>query len=881
VAVALLAVLKSGGAYLPIDPKYPSKRIAFMLEDSQASLLVTRGTEKLPGVSHEFSDRSRATVCLDAEDKLIDKERSGNVLSGARSGNLAYVIYTSGSMGEPKGVAIEHRNAAAFLHWTKSVFSRAELAGVLASTSFCFDLSVFELFAPWGVGGKVILVDNALSVADLAARSDITLINTVPSAMSELLAAGGLPRSVRTVNLAGEPLKTELVRQIYAFETVDKVVDLYGPSETTTYSTFALRKPDAPPTIGRPIANTRVYLLDGARQPVPIGVPGEIFIGGAGVARGYLRRPELTAEKFLRDPFAGRAGARMYRTGDLARFRSDGSIEYLGRADDQVKIRGYRIELGEIEAVLSRHPAVQEVAVVARNGPASASAHSGNGASVKELAVYFVAKEGMPAAAELRNFLRGKLPEFMVPATFVALEALPLTPNGKVDRRALAARGAEPPTRSIEGFVAPRNQLEEMIAQVWRVALKIERIGVLDDFFDLGGHSLLATRVAGRLRTALDIDLPLRKFFEARTIAELAREIETGRGVNVPAIARAAPPDRAPLSFAQRRLWYLHQLDPGLVAYNMPAAYRVRGPLHIESLERALHQLVQRHDSLRTAVSECAGEPLQRILAEARLSVPKIDLTGMPAAHAEREIAREMNEDAERAHDLDAAPLMRGKILRLADADHVLLVNFHHMVCDGSSLAIFYRELAALYQEYARGQEPSLPALAVRYADYAVWQHRVFDEGRLEPQLAYWRRQLGGKLAPLNLPTDRERFATQTYRGGRVSRRLSGVLSRALKQLARKQQTTPFMIFLAALKLLLSRLSGENDIVVGSTIAGRNRSELEGLIGFFINALALRSDLSGNPRFVDLLQRVREVCLEAYTHQDAPIEIVGEELKPE
>jgi amino acid adenylation domain-containing protein len=902
-AVALLAVLKSGGAFLPLDPNYPRERIAFMLEDSRASVLLTQekflSSKESSVVRSQFSNRRGAIVCLDAERKRIAKESSNNLSNKARSGNLAYVIYTSGSTGEPKGVAIEHRNAAAFLRWTKSVFSPAELAGVAASTSICFDLSIFELFAPWSAGGKVILIDSALALAELARRSDITLINTVPSAMSALLAAGCLPRSVRTVNLAGEPLKAEMVRQIYATGAVEKVYDLYGPTETTTYSTCALRRADGRATIGRPIANTRIYILDAALQPVPIGMPGEIFIGGAGVARGYLRRRQLTAKKFLRDPFAGRAGARMYRTGDRARFHPEGTIEYLGRADDQVKIRGYRIELGEIEAVLARHPAVRVCAVVVRRSKRVVS-ESGNqkpvlspveGSAIENrksdehLAAYVVAKEGTLAAAELRDFLRGKLPEFMVPSTFVGLAALPLTANGKVDRRALAASVGEPMDPRARDFVAPRSEIEELIAQTWRAVLKIERIDVLDDFFDLGGHSLLATRVAARLRAALDAELPLRVLFEARTIAALAREIEARRGnrrgIALPKIPRAAPGDRAPLSFAQRRLWFLHKLDPGLTAYNMPAAYRLRGPLSIATLERALDQLVQRHEILRTAIVEIDGEPMQQILAEAQLSLTKIDLTGMPAARTERGIARLANEDAERPYDFGAAPLMRAQILRLADDDHVLLMNFHHMICDGSSLALFYGELAALYEAYLRGQEPLLPAPAVRYADYVLWQQRALREGWLAPQLAYWRRQLGGRLAPLDLPLDGERSAIQTDRGGRVSRGLSGALSEKLKRLARSEQVTLFMILLAALKLLLARLSGENDIVVGSTVAGRNRSELDGLVGFFINALALRSDLSANPRFVELLRRVREVCLEAYTHQDAPFELVVEELGPE
>jgi amino acid adenylation domain-containing protein len=803
-------------------------------------------------------------VCLDGDAAVIARQSAKNPTIHIGSKNFAYVIYTSGSTGQPKGIAIEHRNAVAFLWWTNSAFSRAELAAVAASTSICFDLSIFELFAPLSCGGKVILAQDALDLAERIERNDITLVNTVPSAMNELLAAGGLPRSARTVNLAGEPLTPELVRQLYATGTIDKVYDLYGPSETTTYSTFALRRAHGRATIGRPVANTQIYLLDAALQPVPVGVPGEIFIGGAGVARGYLHRPELTAEKFLADPFARRSGARMYRTGDLGRYDSNGNIEYLGRSDNQVKIRGYRIELGEIEAALAAHPAVRECVAVARKSAEPSDNPKSKIRNLKsdtQLLAYFVPTAGiLPSTIELRDFLREKLPEFMLPSVFMPVEALPLTPNGKVDRPALPKVDADA-GRVTPEFAAPRNELEEVVAQVWREVLDTERFGVFDDFFDLGGHSLLAVRVVARLRRTFGVELPLRGLFEARTVAGLAREIDAlrsaGRGVALAGIVSARRPGPVPLSFAQRRLWFLHKLEPDLAAYNMPAAHRIHGPLHVALFERALHQIIRRHEVLRSAVVEIGGEPMQQIQPNAALHVPVIDLSALPAEQGEREVARYSNEDAEQPFDLATAPLMRAKVLRLGGREHVLLLNFHHIVCDGWSLAVLYREVAALYESFSQGREGALAPLPAQYADFAVWQQHSLQTGQLEPQMAYWRRQLGG-VARVDLPADWERPLAQTYRGGKVSRRLSRDLTAALKALARKEHATLFMMLLAALAIVLSRLAARDEMVVGSTIAGRNRPELEGLIGFFINALPLRVDLSGNLPFVELLERVVE-----------------------
>ena len=888
--VGLLAVLKAGAAYVALDPKYPRQRIEFMLKDADVEVLLTEqklaANLPLSAASAEPAKANVKVVCLDGDGKIIARHDPKNLSSAVTARNLAYVIYTSGSAGQPKGVAIEHCNVVAFLHWAKSVFGADELSGVLASTSICFDLSAFELFTPLSWGGRVILVENALALSELSESRKVTLINTVPSALAELLGSARLPSSLKTVNLAGESLKPELVRKIYQSGTVEKVYDLYGPSETTTYSTFTLRGSEGRATIGRPIANTKIYLLDRALQPVPVGVLGELYIGGAGVARGYLNRPGLTQEKFVADPFAANADERLYRSGDLARYLPDGNIEYLGRADNQVKIRGYRIELGEIEAALGRNPLIKECAVVARETELTAIPDSKFQISdwQKEL-IAFVVPIGKvaPPDAELRGFLRQSLPEFMVPARFVALESLPLTPNGKVDRQALPALdGARP--RVARKFAAAHGEIEELVAQIWREVLGLDEIGVEDNFFDLGGHSMLATRVAARLRGSFNIDLPLRKLFELPTISTLAAYVgELRRGqcgiVDAP-ILPVVRGGALPLSSAQQRLWFLHKLDPDGSAYNIPAAYRVSGVLDVVALHRALNEILRRHESLRTAIVEDHGRPCQKFLANAELTLPLVDLTQLSPEQADAEVLRLVAEDARLPYDLGGAPLLRAKLLRLGKEQHVIILNFHHIVADGSSLGEFYRELALLYDGLVSGSMPALPTLAVQYADYCSWQQEWLASPAAQAQLAYWRRQLSGALAPLELPADFPRPARQSYRGARLSRRLSVELTGALKSFSRREGATLFMTLLAAFNILLARLSGQRDIVIGSTIAGRSRPEVQGLIGFFINALALRSDVSGELSFKTLLQQVREICLDAYTHQELPFERIVEALNP-
>jgi amino acid adenylation domain-containing protein len=898
--VVLLGVLKAGGAYLPIDPAYPPERIGFLLDDAQVELLITR-IRLIEDRGWRTDDRWRApgfdrltkVLCLDRDAALIRnwwKETDPNFK--VRSKNLAYLIYTSGSTGQPKGVAVEHRNAAALLGWARSVFSPEELSGVLASTSICFDLSVFEIFLPLCAGGTVILVENALQLNACLAKNRVTLVNTVPSVMRELLAGGGLPPSVRVVNLAGEPLSADLVRQVYHAGAVKKVYDLYGPSETTTYSTFALRTPESRATIGRPVANTRIYILDENLQPLPAGVAGEIFIGGAGVARGYLNRPELTRDGFLPDPFARSKSARMYRTGDLGRFLDDGNIEYLGRLDRQVKIRGYRIEPGEIEAALDSHPAIAQSIVVARarevfQAPPAENPQSAirNPPSDPRLVAYLVSRGGLlPAAGKLQTFLRRRLPEFMLPEVFLPLDRVPLNANGKIDDRALPQPEGER-AGAAGKFVPPRDEIEELIAGTWRDALGIEPVGVNDNFFELGGHSLLAARVAGRLRASFGIELEIRKLFEMPTVAALARHIEQLRGhqsaTALPAPGGAAAGDQAPLSFAQRRLWFLHRLEPRLTAYNMPAAYRIQGPLDLAAFGKALTQMLDRHESLRTAMVEIDGEPAQRIFDHVKIKIPIVELAGRAGAEKDAEIRQRLDEEARQPFDLGGAPLLRLRLLRFAREDHALLITFHHMIADATSLAIFYRELAAFYEAASRRGVARMPAVTARYADFAVWQRDGIEHPAFKTQLEYWKQRLGGKLAPLDLPRDFEPSKAPPFRGARWTRRLPAQLTEAIQGAARRQGATLFMTLLAALKVLLGRWSGREDIVVGTTVAGRSRTEFEGVIGFFINAVALRTDLSGSPTFAELLGRVRESCLDALSCQDVPFERVVEEIRPQ
>jgi amino acid adenylation domain-containing protein len=863
---AILAVLEAGGAYVPLDPQYPAERLALIAADAGIALILTQEllAPKLPA-------GGPPAVCLDSAAPAAPLPAAGAAarLTPAAAGpdNLAYVIYTSGSTGRPKGVAVEHRSACCLLRWAGELFAPPDLARVLAATSINFDLSIFELFAPLAAGGTVVLVDDPLA---LPRAADVTLINTVPSALRELLRDGPLPPSVATVNAAGETLHRGLVERIHAAGRVRRVFNLYGPSEDTTYSTWERveRGASGSPPIGRPIRGTRAYLLDRDLQLVPVGSVGEIYLGGEGLARGYLARPVLTAGSFVPDPFSGAPGSRLYRTGDLARHLSDGRLEHLGRIDHQVKLRGFRVELGEIEQTLAGHPAVQEAAVLLGRDRAGEAA-----------LIAYVA--GSPvAASELRHFVRQSLPAHLVPAAVVFVPALPRTPSGKIDRGALPGlEGAGAETAA--AFVVPRTPLEEMVAGIFAAVLGRDRVSVAENFFDLGGHSLKAVQVASRVRDACGVDLPLRRLFELPAAAALAACLEAA--LRMPRV-RAAPPLRRverqgplPLSFGQQRLWFLDRLQPGSPAYLVPAGLRLCGRLDVAALAGALCAIVERHEALRTTFADVDGEPCQRISPAVPVAMPVLDLAALPDAAGEAR--RRQLAAARRPCDLAQGPLVRFELLRLGEAEHLLMATLHHIACDGWSLGILLSELAAAYRALAAREPPRLPELPVQYADYAAWQRAWLDDAELALQLAYWRRQLEG-VTPLELPLDRPRPPVESWRGATETFTLPADLAGALRRLARQEAATPFLVLLAGFQALLWRYSGQPDFAVGTPLAGRERSEVEGLIGFFANTLVLRCRLAPERPWRQAIARARETLLAAHAHQGMPFERLVAELAP-
>jgi amino acid adenylation domain-containing protein len=914
--IGLLGILKAGGAYVPLDPAYPRERLEFMLKDGQVSVLITQewliediGWKMVDGDPGEIiedgrwrmEDRNPQSSILDPRIKAVylnrdwDKiaqQSEENPAKRTTAQNLAYVIYTSGSTGQPKGVAIEHRNTIALLHWARSVFTREELGGVQATTSICFDLSIFELFVPLSWGGKVILVNNVLQLPSAPGRDQVTLINTVPSAMTELLKINRLPESLRTVHLAGEPLRSDLVEQIYGGSNVNRVYDLYGPSETTTYTTFTLRASNKPATIGRPIANSRIYILDGSLEPVPVGVTGEIFIGGAGVARGYLNRSELTVEMFITDPFREGQGGQLYRTGDRGRYLPDGNIEFIGRMDNQVKIRGYRIEIGEIEAVLSKHPAVKDCVVAAVNDDLSDSENpksktcTERSRSIKNpklLVAYIVSDDEQLKTSELRDFLKQKLPEYMIPSSFVVLEALPLMPNGKVNRNMLSVPDSTRPPLTGE-FASPRTEIEELIAQTWQEILKIENVGIYDNFFELGGHSLFATQIVARLQEAFNKDVPLRVLFDAPTIAELAQELETiirdGRAPELPPIVPVPRDGPLPLSLNQEHLWGLDQMMPGTHFFNMPYVYQLTGYLDFDALESGLREIIRRHEALRTVFMKVNGRPVQVINKVVDFRLPVSDLVGQDSTDTGQSAAKIILEERYRAFDLSEGPLLRTKLLRLTDRKHILVVTMHHIISDQWSMEIFRREIALLYEAFAFGKPCHLPEPRIQFADYAVWERQLLNSGLLDNQLRYWRNRLFGRIHQLNF----QRHGIQTKGSFQTARQAfevgEGVFT-DIKALAREEKCTTFMIFIAAVALWLNRYMGQEDIGIGILISNRCREEIQRTIGHFLNTVVLRILVSPNLTVKQVLKRVRKCSLSALSYQVLPFEQVARALEKE
>ena len=874
--VGLMGILKAGGAYVPLDPLFPKERLAFMLQDAQVAILLTE--DKVFESMLALSSAARV-ICLNRDWEKIAQERNDNPPTDVRSDDLAYAIYTSGSTGRPKAVHVSHRSVVNCLYSIRHTVGLSENDNFLALTTISFDIAALELFLPLLSGARVALAsrDEVLDGKQLANRlasSAATVMQATPSTWRLLLDAGWQGGEGFKILCGGEVLTRSLANEL--LDDGAWLWNLYGPTEATIWSTVAKVEPGEDPVlIGRPIGNTQIYILDSYSQPVPVGVPGELYIGGDGVARGYLNQPELTAEKFIPDIFCDQTAARLYRTGDLARYRPDGNIEFLGRVDNQVKIRGHRIELGEIEFVLNQHSAVKESVVLC---------HESEPSKEKGIVAYIAPnRDSVCSVSDLRIFACKKLPDYMIPSTFVILDAVPLTPNGKIDRKSLPPSDDERPLLD-QGFTEPRTQIEELVGQVWREVLKRDKIGVYDNFFDLGGHSLLATRVVARVRDNFSIDLPLRALFELPTVAGLAEHItkllHQRSGTAPPPILSVARDRVLPASFSQQRLWFLRELDPESTAYNISTVFSIGGALNRRALEETLNAIIARHEILRTTFDMTEGIVAQRIQPSLRISLPVVDLRHMTESELDETARKIAFREARAPFDLRKGPLLRVKLIQLDDKRHYLSLNFDHAVLDGWSMGMLFKELGVVYGAFADGHPNPLPSLPLQYADYAVWQRELFSGDVAEPQLRYWKRQFGEPSMPTSLPTDYSRPALQTSRGIRKTLALSRQLSDSLKELSRREGVTVFMTLLAGFDILVSRHSGQKDIVIGATIAGRARPEIEGLIGFFINALPLRTNLSDDPTFLELLKRIRETCLAAYTNQDAPFERIVEAVNP-
>jgi amino acid adenylation domain-containing protein len=881
--VALLAIQKSGAAYVGVDPAHPGDVLHFILDNSEACLILTQ--ERL----HEILPQLNLPVIhIDSVDEVIASQPQTNPSVDISASNVACLVYTSGSTGKPKGAMIEHGSITDYLQTAIQIFDVTASDRALQFAPVRLDTHIDDLYPALLAGGTSVLRNNEMLVSPkeflrVCAEQGVTLLALPTTYWHELttdMPAWQRVSGLRLVFFGGDKAMPERVRAfVEGTRGRVRLIDAYGPAEATVTATMGEFDHDHLAEeigIGRPLANTELYVFDKSLQPVPIGVMGELLIGGVRVARGYWKRPDVTAEQFIPHPFPRTPGERLYRTGDMVRYHADGNIEYLGRIDYQVKIRGFRVETGEVEAALSTHDLVRDVVVIARE----------ERPGEKRLVAYIVPARAVDGAEQaviqdVKSYLKTRLPDYMMPSFFVLLDALPLTPSGKVNRRALPA----PQRYDSESSVPPRTPTEELLAAIWARVLDVASVGVEDNFFDLGGHSLLATRLVSRIREAFAVELPLRALFEYPTVATLAKQVEElCRGEQI----KVAPPliaiDRSttlPLSYAQQRLWFLDQLEPDSSLYNVAEVVRLNGRLDTTALERGFSELVRRHESLRTCFVETDGQPTQVILPPRPFSLTVENLSAIGPDQKQAHLQALLDQEVDLPFNLSNEPLMRARLFRLGAEEHVLSVTMHHIISDAWSTNVLTRELGLLYQAYCSGSDPHLPELPLQYADYAVWQRKWLEGEVYEEQLSYWKTQLAGAPPILEIPTDRPRPVVRSHRGASESIRVDAATLEKLKDVSRRNEVTLFMTVLAAFQVLLSRYSGQDDIVVGTPVAGRTRGETEGLIGFFLNTLVMRAGLSGDPSFAELLKRVREVAFEAYAHQDLPFERLVEELQPE
>lgn len=874
--VSMLAVMKASGAYVPLDPGYPSQRLDYMLEDSGAQVVITQERRKA-----ELEATGKLVVSVDGDRERINEHSEQRLDAEILPESLAYIIYTSGSTGKPKGVMTSHKAISNHLQWRHSAYPLDASDRFLHKASSSFDISVWEIFGTLIAGATLVMArpggqQDSNYLAELMRDERITVAHFGPGMLEAMLKDAAIRecKSLNRVFCGGEAMPREMPARFYE-ELGGRLINQYGPTEATVDATaheceegkMYERVP-----IGRPIANTEVYILSGKLQPSPVGVAGEVFIAGDGLARGYLNRPDQTAERFIPNPFSTEGGERLYRTGDLARYLIDGQIDYIARADNQVKIRGYRIELGEIESVLRQRQAITDVVVVVRED------EPGD----KRLVAY-LASAGQPEATsnELRSYLQDKLPDYMRPAAFVWLQQMPLTSNGKIDRKALPAP-AYPITQSGSG--EPLTPVEEIIINIWASLLKQERIFVDDNFFDLGGHSLLATVLISKLRSVFDVELPLQMIFETPTVKGLAAGVQQKKRIGLSAgsapITPAGRNQPTLLSYAQQRLWFIDQLEPESAAYNLPTATRLTGNLNFVALEQSFNEVVRRHEILRTTFQSQGERPVQVIGEAEPASLSVIDLSGLSQDQREFMAGQLATEESRRLFDLTRGPLLRVRMIRLAEADHVLTLVLHHIITDGWSTGVLVNEVKTFYGAYDNGQVSTLPGLRIQYADYAAWQREWLRGEVLEEGLSYWRRELSGKLPTLNLSAGRPR-STASFKGTHRTYLMSKELRDRVRNLSREEGVTTYMALLTAFSVLLYRRSGQPEMILGMTVAGRTRAETEGMIGMFINMLPVRIDLSGGPSYREALRRVRDTTIRAHAYQETPIEKIVEELELE
>ncbi|MEM7114034.1 MAG: amino acid adenylation domain-containing protein, partial [Chloroflexota bacterium] len=876
-SVALLAVLKAGSAYVPIDATLPTERLNFIASDAQLPFVIT--DKWLPQLA------CQQLVCWDEENRPLFNHRPTTPPPLPHNADQpAYIIYTSGSTGQPKGVLCHHRGVINLLDDFNRRAPLAPAAHHSLWTNTTFDVSVYEIFSALTTGGTLHIVPNDLranssGILDWLHEYQIESAYLPPFLLPELaswLKQTAITLPIKRLLVGVEPILETTLARIQAHLPQGKILNGYGPTEATvcvTLQEFTTTTPQAKPLpIGRPMQNTEIYLLNKQLEPVPVGIAGELYIGGAGLAHGYWRRPELTARSFIDSPFI--PGERLYKTGDLAHYMPDGTIEFIGRADFQVKVRGYRVELGEIEATLLQHPSIKQTVVVTRKDPVGNS----------YLVAYLVAEEGEGVGeTAVRNFLLHKLPDYMVPSAFVTLDTLPLTPSDKIDRKALPAVALQ------SSGTKPQTPLEAHVAQTYASVLGLENVGRSDSFLLLGGHSLLATQVVSRLNQSLNIDLPLSAIFTRPKVSDLAEviaDLQTTSQKTAFTITPAPPNQPIPLSFAQQRLWFLQQLDPTDTSYNIPLALKLEGELNIPALEQSLNEIIRRHDALRTIFPATENEAYQVIKPHTRfhlpiIEVPHSDLAGWRSPNAkDLSCLNLIQQEAKKPFDLTQSSF-RFQLLRINPIHHILLCTTHHIISDGWSHAIFTRELAALYEACSNNQPSPLAPLPVQYGDYAHAQRQWLQGKTLDKLVTYWRNKLADAPAQLDLPTDFTRPAVQTHSGGHHRHQLDAQLSQSLRHLCATNDATLFMGLLAAFKMLLHRLSQQDDIVIGTPIANRNQLETEQLIGFFINTLVLRTELESNQSFAELLTAVRTTTLDAYAHQDLPFEKLVETLQPD